>query len=586
MNHIYYFLAVLYLIVLVFIAGVVHARQVERRKREASVADQAAFVAAVAPAADSAGGKGGLGHPQQVNAAAGAAAAGTASYGPPVERIPSLDTADAGYYYGNHPGFAHSDQMVPPSGPSPFEGVPGGNHQGYPAGGMHAAGGVGVGGARGPSDTPWPTEGVPGGNAATKATPAQPAAGAASAAAAGGKSEVKGSQTWLKSLFSADMAREPAPTLFAPTSAAGAAATTTPPKPYNQRFWVSSIFKLLITHLQMLGLMRGLRVNWPEGVNAALVFFDQTSTVSSWVSLDCSLGNSEHGGLRRSIKRTLALLLLPGECSLVGWCQQRVLVRGFASGMVTHPAGGERSLHFPASDAHPPQTHRSRRRRAGSDLLGGLHTRHQAPVAPAPRPAAQDLARLLPAARGADGGACHVLPVPSGALAAFSLVWLAWLGVALLRLAAVFVGGSGQERLTLNNALSKQHTFKKNTLNPTFNPIFNPSPTPTHPPLTQVSNAVISIFSCTPLDSDTLAWVGTKTMEVVGVVGPKGALVASAPTGYWNEDTAYVCYKGHHAWLAGLGALWMALFCVGFPVGMAVTLWGVRGRLEEKEVSG
>lgn len=63
------------------------------------------------------------------------------------------------------------------------------------------------------------------------------------------------------------------------------------------------------------------------------------------------------------------------------------------------------------------------------------------------------------------------------------------------------------------------------------------------------------------------------------------ALAAAAAAGYWNEDTAYVCYTRAHAWLAGLGALWMAGFCIGFPLAMALALWPVRARLEEKDVS-
>jgi hypothetical protein len=119
--------------------------------------------------------------------------------------------------------------------------------------------------------------------------------------------------------------RESRPTLFAPNSAAAddpkaaaaaaaAAARAAARRPY--RFWVSDILKLLITHLQLLGLLRGLRINWPEGVDVAawLSFFDQTSTVSSWVSLDCSLGEDEPGAaVRRSVKRTLGLLLMPSE---------------------------------------------------------------------------------------------------------------------------------------------------------------------------------------------------------------------------------------------------------------------------------
>lgn len=82
------------------------------------------------------------------------------------------------------------------------------------------------------------------------------------------------------------------------------------------RFFVSDVLKLLISHLQMVGLLRGLRIDWSDNVNVGRVmsFFDQTSTVTSWISLDCSLEEDlPVGGVRRSIKRTLVILMLPRE---------------------------------------------------------------------------------------------------------------------------------------------------------------------------------------------------------------------------------------------------------------------------------
>lgn len=99
-----------------------------------------------------------------------------------------------------------------------------------------------------------------------------------------------------------------------------------------------------------------------------------------------------------------------------------------------------------------------------------------------------------------------------------------------------------------------------------------------------MSNAVISIFACTPLDANLRPFLGTAAAAAAAAVAPKGALVASAPAGYWNEDTAFVCRTGDHAWLTALGAVWMAAFCVGFPIAMAAALWRVRGKLEEQEV--
>jgi hypothetical protein len=35
----------------------------------------------------------------------------------------------------------------------------------------------------------------------------------------------------------------------------------------SERFWLSNVFKLLITHLQLLGLLRGIRMGWPGGMD-------------------------------------------------------------------------------------------------------------------------------------------------------------------------------------------------------------------------------------------------------------------------------------------------------------------------------
>jgi hypothetical protein len=148
----------------------------------------------------------------------------------------------------------------------------------------------------------------------------QPCKGAA-AEGQGGAGTAGARPSWLRGLFSPEGAREAAPTLVAGGSGApaGKAAGSRVPAPQT-RYWVASVMKLLITHLQLLGLLRGLRVNWPEAVNGALIFFDQTSTVSSWVSLDCSLSDSDSGGLRRSVKRTVLLLMLPGEWGEAARC--------------------------------------------------------------------------------------------------------------------------------------------------------------------------------------------------------------------------------------------------------------------------
>jgi hypothetical protein len=99
-----------------------------------------------------------------------------------------------------------------------------------------------------------------------------------------------------------------------------------------------------------------------------------------------------------------------------------------------------------------------------------------------------------------------------------------------------------------------------------------------------VSNAVVSIFSCTVLDADLAPFKATAGYKVALEVGRKGALVAGAAGGYWNQDTAYQCYSGAHAWLAALGGVWGVLFCLGFPVAMAAALWRERKRLDDLEV--
>jgi hypothetical protein len=246
--------------------------QVERRKRAAVATDMAAFTATVTGEPAAGGGKGG-------GAANGAAAAANgAAFGPPEEHVPGAGAAD-----GAADG---ADLDAGPDQGSAFEDYLPGRERPAAAG------------------------------KAAAAAAAAPAAAARDQAPKGGAARSGRGRAWLRDLFSAEAMREPAPTLVAGNG--GAAAPPPPagrpgaPGP-NTRYWVASVMKLLITHLQLLGLLRGLRVNWPEAVNGALIFFDQTSTVSSWVSLDCSLSDSDSGGLRRSIKRTVLLLMLPGE---------------------------------------------------------------------------------------------------------------------------------------------------------------------------------------------------------------------------------------------------------------------------------
>ncbi|KIZ04125.1 hypothetical protein MNEG_3835 [Monoraphidium neglectum] len=82
-----------------------------------------------------------------------------------------------------------------------------------------------------------------------------------------------------------------------------------------ERSWLSNVFKLLFTHLQMLGLLRGIRMDWPDGLDKVLGFLDQTQAFSTWVSLECSLAGV---GLHPSITRSIILLLMPAAACLVG----------------------------------------------------------------------------------------------------------------------------------------------------------------------------------------------------------------------------------------------------------------------------
>ena len=88
-------------------------------------------------------------------------------------------------------------------------------------------------------------------------------------------------------------------------------------------------------------------------------------------------------------------------------------------------------------------------------------------------------------------------------------------------------------------------THSTNTLTLTRPHLIIPKPAPLKVTLTPCSQVLVVLVVA---------------LAVAAVVGPKGALAAGAASGYWNEDTAYVCYRGHHAWLAGLGAAWMVLF--------------------------
>lgn len=73
--------------------------------------------------------------------------------------------------------------------------------------------------------------------------------------------------------------------------------------------------QLLVSHVQMIGVLRNLQMQWPDALQKMVIYFDQTQSTNTWVSLDCSMTDLSDGAtqVRRSVKRSLALLLLPGR---------------------------------------------------------------------------------------------------------------------------------------------------------------------------------------------------------------------------------------------------------------------------------
>jgi hypothetical protein len=54
-----------------------------------------------------------------------------------------------------------------------------------------------------------------------------------------------------------------------PPGAAPQAPAASAPKVRHHKFWLSNIFKLLITHLQLLGLLCNIQIKWPAGMDQA-----------------------------------------------------------------------------------------------------------------------------------------------------------------------------------------------------------------------------------------------------------------------------------------------------------------------------
>ncbi|KAI8472522.1 MAG: hypothetical protein J3K34DRAFT_519707 [Monoraphidium minutum] len=461
-NNVWYLFALAYMVFLVFVAGWMHTRQAEKRQRAATATEGAAFVGGPAAAARAAAKHAvGGGYGTRNGAGPPAEHVGGPLSQPSIERRGSYDVGPPEEYAaGLHHDQGYSLQYQQSGGRTPFE----------------SASGLGRAGSSPKEELPRVAEERPprggGGGGADDYGCFAGEGGLPPAAAV--PSDAKSSRSWLQGLFSVDTLRDARPTLAAPTGAgdaaehaarAAAAARSAARRPY--RFWVSDILKLLVTHLQLLGLLRGLRINWPAHMDAAvtgwLAFFDQTSTVSSWVSLDCSLAEDGPTTLvRRSIKRTLAMLFMPIVGVLLGL------------------------------------------------LFWGAHGL-----------AVRALKRRRPALR--------------------RMTWRTYY----------------QPRIILTAVLVFFYLYP------------------------QVSNAVVSIFACTKLDAD---WSSFKTSNgdaELDLLADAGALTASAASGYWDQDTHYVCMEGPHLWLFGLGVVWVLGFCIGFPAAMAVVLFRNRKRLEE-----
>eukprot|EP00775_Hariotina_reticulata_P009586 gene9586-9749_t len=75
------------------------------------------------------------------------------------------------------------------------------------------------------------------------------------------------------------------------------------------KFWHPDVLTMMVSYMQLLGLLRLIRIKWPPYVRQLFIFMDFTSGVATWVSLACSL--NDRPGMPRSIQRVIFLLLWP-----------------------------------------------------------------------------------------------------------------------------------------------------------------------------------------------------------------------------------------------------------------------------------
>ncbi|WIA16706.1 hypothetical protein OEZ85_013362 [Tetradesmus obliquus] len=105
--------------------------------------------------------------------------------------------------------------------------------------------------------------------------------------------------------------------------AAGAAACTAAGQVRRRsfKFWHTDVLIMMVSYMQLLGLLRLIRLNWSQLLWHVLLFMDLTSSTSTWGSLECSFSSSS--SLPRSVARSITLLLLPVAALLVlciYWC--------------------------------------------------------------------------------------------------------------------------------------------------------------------------------------------------------------------------------------------------------------------------
>jgi hypothetical protein len=78
------------------------------------------------------------------------------------------------------------------------------------------------------------------------------------------------------------------------------------------------LLQLLTSHLQLLGLLRPLRIKWPEALQKLLQHVDPSSALMAWARLDCSMADA--AAVRRSVQRSVVLLLTPGALCTAVYC--------------------------------------------------------------------------------------------------------------------------------------------------------------------------------------------------------------------------------------------------------------------------